>query len=385
MLTDSLRIKIEVKNINVRNKLEEIIRTTEGVQVQRSDDTRRSNLLIFELADDTGNEFQHVQFLLNTDAVDEVFLTSEKPDQAVLMQAIRTGVQEFLSQPLKKEEVEQALERFKKRQEKSQKKEPVKFGQTLNVIGSKGGVGTTTVAVNLAVSLAEKKDVESVALVDMNMLFGEIPLFLEVKPRHHLGELVKHITRLDTTFLMNSLSKSSAGVYVLPSANHLDGYEPVNPKVMDRVINLMKTMFDFVVIDGGQTLDRQVSLKILEMSDIALLVSVLSLPCLSNTDKLLKSFSNLGYPVEKLIRVVINRYLKNAEISLKDAEAAINKKIFWTIPNDFKTTLSAINQGKPLSQIAKRAPITKNLKELADIIIEGKNHQGKKWWSSVNG
>jgi pilus assembly protein CpaE len=384
MADTSLTIKIEIRNKTVTNKLEEIIHSTGGVKLKGPDDNHRTNLLIFELGSDSEKEFLHIESLLHANEVDEVFLTSAKTDKDILMQAIRSGVKEFLSQPLREEEVAKALERFKNRQVKSNDTEPEKIGHVINVIGSKGGVGTTTVAVNLAVSLAERKDVTSVALIDMNMIFGEIPLFLEIKPKHDLSEITKQFSRLDTTFLMNVLSKSSTGVYVLPSPKNFSSNESINPKIMDRILDLMSRKFDFVVIDGGHPLN-QLSLKLLAVSDIVLLTSVLTLPCLSNTDKLLRSLFTLGYPVDKLIKVVMNRYIKKSEISLRDAEDAINKKIFWTIPNDYKTTLSAINQGKALSQIAKKASITKSFRELADSITAEEARIEKSWWRTLKG
>jgi pilus assembly protein CpaE len=314
---------------------------------------------------------------LNAGSVDEIFLTSEDPAQEVLMQAISTGVKEFLPQPLKEEDVRHALRKFKERRGKPKDKGPAKFGNIINVVGTKGGVGTTTIAVNLATSLAEEKDGKSVVLVDMNMVFGEIPLFLEIKPKHNLDEIAKHMSRLDTTFLMNVLSKSTAGVYVLPSPSNLKGGASTDPKMIERLLGLMRRMFDFVIIDGGQSLG-EASLRILEISDTVLLISVLSLPCMSNTDKLLKSLDDMGYPVKKKIQIVINRHLKNPEISLKDAEDAIGKNIFWTIPNDYRTTLSAINQGKTLSQIAAGASITKNITELAYILNGGSKKSSEK-------
>jgi len=300
------------------------------------------------------------------------------------MRAIRTGVKEFLIQPLNEEEIKQSLERFKMRQDKSSTVVPITPGHIINVIGAKGGVGTTTVAVNLAASLAEKKGVKSVALVDMNMLFGEVPLFLEIKPKHDLSEITKQVSRLDNTFLMNALSKSSAGVYVLPSPRHFDHNDALDPKVMDRILELMSRMFDYVIIDGGHPLNPMF-LKLLATSDTVLLTAVLTLPCLTNIDKLLRSLLNLGYPVDKLIKVVMNRYIKSSEISLDDAENGISKKIFWTIPNDYRTTLTAINQGKALSQIAKNAAITKSFKDLADCIAAGELKTEKKWWSALRG
>jgi len=384
MLLNSLTIKLEIKGRSVRNLIESIVRTIDGLQIQDANDSQHVNLLIYEIGTNADESFNHVESVLHANDVDEVFLTSAQADQELLMQAIRTGVKEFLIQPLNEEEVRQALERFKERQDKSKTVVSIKPGHIINVIGAKGGVGTTTVAVNLATSLAEKKGVKSVALVDMNMLFGEVPLFLEIKPKHDLSEITKQVSRLDNTFLMNALSKSSAGVYVLPSPRHFDHHDTLDPKVMDRILELMSRMFDFVIIDGGHPLNPMF-LKLLAASDTVLLTSVLTLPCLSNIDKLLRSLINLGYPVDKLIKVVMNRYLKTSEISLQDAENGISKKIFWTIPNDYRTTLTAINQGKALSQIAKNATITKSFKDLADCIAAGELKTEKKWWSALKG
>ena len=384
MLLNSLTIKLEIKSRSVRNLIESIVRTIDGLQIQDANDSQHVNLLIYEIGTNADESFNHVESVLHANDVDEVFLTSAQADQELLMQAIRTGVKEFLIQPLNEEEVRQALERFKERQDKSKTVVSIKPGHIINVIGAKGGVGTTTVAVNLATSLAEKKGVKSVALVDMNMLFGEVPLFLEIKPKHDLSEITKQVSRLDNTFLMNALSKSSAGVYVLPSPRHFDHHDTLDPKVMDRILELMSRMFDFVIIDGGHPLNPMF-LKLLAASDTVLLTSVLTLPCLSNIDKLLRSLINLGYPVDKLIKVVMNRYLKTSEISLQDAENGISKKIFWTIPNDYRTTLTAINQGKALSQIAKNATITKSFKDLADCIAAGELKTEKKWCSALKG
>ncbi len=383
MATNGLWIRIEANNSETTNWLERVICSIKGVKIQGSDDTRHTNLLIYELGNDVEKEFLHIESLLHAKVVDEIFLTSSNTDRVVLMQAMRSGVKEFLSHPLDEAEVKEALERFKKRQDQSGSSiVSIKPGHVINVVGTKGGVGTTTVAVNLAVSLAERKDVKSVALIDLNMLFGEVPLFLEIDPKHDLSALTNQIARLDSTFLMSILSKSSTGVHVLPSPRHFNSNESLDPKMVDRILELMTRMFDFIVIDGGQPLN-QMSLKLLATSDTVFLVSVLTLPCLSNTDKLLRSLLTLGYPVDKLIKVVINRYLKNSEIALNDAEAAINKKIFWTIPNDYRTTLSAINQGKPLTQIAQKASITKNFVELADRMVLGEAKEEKKWWSSL--
>jgi pilus assembly protein CpaE len=278
------------------------------------------------------------------------------------------------------EEIKLALEGFKGRKEKEVSGESFKDGKIINIIGSKGGVGTTTVAVNLAVSLAEKKSVQSVALIDMNLLFGDIPLFLEIEPKYNWSEITKNISRLDDTFLKNILSVDSSGVCVLPSPSYLSKRNVATPAIMERLLMVMIRMFDYVIVDGGQSLG-DISLKILQLSDSVLLISVLSLPCLSNTNKLLRTFSDLGYPPEENIKVVINRYLKKSDISIKDAEISLEKKIFWTIPNDYQTTVTATNRGKALAQFAPREEITRNFRNLAAEMGPESEKKEKKGWS----
>ena len=378
MADTTIWIKIETKEPGLKKKLAEIIRSIDGMKVQVSQDTRRDSLLIFELGDDIENEFQYIRSLLNDDAVAEVFLISKNSDTGVLMKAIKIGAKEFFLLPLKEGEVLHALEKFKEKKKRARRKKSSKPGQLITVLGCKGGIGTTTLAVNLATNIAQKKTVKSVALIDMNMIFGEIPLFLELEPGYHWGEIVKNISRLDSTFLMNILTKHSSGVHVLPSPATLSDSIAALPEMMGHLIGFMQKLFDFVIIDVGQIVD-EISLKILEMSDTILLVTLLSLPCLSNTNKFLQSISELRTFPEERIKVVINRYLNKPDIPLTEAENSIHKKIFWTIPNDYNATVTAINNGKPLFMAAPNAPITKNLNELADTFVEKEENQ-KKWW-----
>ncbi len=376
----SIRVKLKTKSDGLKEHLEKIVSTKEGFGVQLPGDNLTCDLLIFELGEDIEKEFDLVQDLMDSNSVEEVFLSAENPDPKTLMRAIKCGAKEFFCQPLQEEEVEQALEGFRKRRNPN-KKRPLKSGQIIQVVGSKGGVGTTTVAVNLAVNLAQNKTTQSVAIVDMKMLFGEIPLFLEIKPNYHWGEITKDISRLDSTFLMGILSKHISGVHVLPSPASMNGHPPITPEVFSQVLGIMKSMFDVIVIDGGHSPD-DIYLKILGMSDELLIITDLTLPCLANANRLLRLLKYLGYPSGEKIKIVINRFLKKSQVSIKDAKEGINKEIFWTIPNDYNTITASINQGQALCQIAPRAPITKNIQDLADTLM-GKDkipEKGRRKW-----
>jgi len=366
-----ISVGLEIKNDKVRDEIRDIASSVQGFYVQNESDAGDCNILILEMGEDFKKDCQLVNKLLCSGSVKDIFLVSSCVESEVLLQAMRSGAREFFPLPLKKEELVSAFLKFKERnknlafREKSRKK-----GTIINIVGSKGGIGTTTIAVNFATCLHELMGSrKSVALIDMNLLFGEVPLFLDIEPVFNWGEVVKNISRLDSTYLMSILSKHHSGVHVLPSPTRLDGVTTATPGIIERLLHFMQNEFDYIVIDSGQSLN-ELSLKVLELSDTVLINAILSLPCLINVRRLMETFKKVGYPSDNNVRVIINRYQKNSVISLKEAEKGIEKRIFWQIPNDFHTTISAINQGKTLAAVAHKADITQNITELVSKITQ---------------
>lgn len=358
---------LHLQSQGAQRDLREILSLFRELSLQEYAPHKPYDLLILEIGEDLEAGFGLVRFIQASGLVQEIFLTSTRMDPEFLIRALRAGAREFLPQPIKKEDVTAAI---KKCLEKIQLPDAVdpksdRQGKILYLMGSKGGVGTTTVAVNLAVNLVKgAPNPVSVALVDMNCLLGEIPIFLNINPGFSWGEVARNMSRLDARYLMSTFSKHASGIYVLPAPVGLEEMGASTPKFIEKVMGLTKTMFDFIVIDGGQSLD-DVSLKVLEMTDSLCVITILSLPCLTNVKRLLRTFETLGYPGDEQIRIVVNRYHKQSLISLKDVEAVLNRKISGLIDNDYPNTMSAINQGKPLEMIAPGADVTKNIKSLA--------------------
>ncbi|MHC4454112.1 MAG: AAA family ATPase, partial [Planctomycetota bacterium] len=217
----------------------------------------------------------------------------------------------------------------------------VQKGKIINVFGSKGGVGTTTIAVNLAASLAEREDSSSVALIDMKPVFGEISTILNLETNFSWLEVTRNISRLDPTYLMSILTKHPSGVYVLPSPVELTKDDAVNPQALATLLRLMQTMFDFIVIDSGQSFDDS-SREVIKISDTVLLVCELSLSCIINIKRLQDTFQKYGLLEEEKVGIIVNRFVRNSEISLKDAEESLSKKVMFSIPNAYKITMNAI-------------------------------------------
>ncbi|HBH61370.1 MAG TPA: cobyrinic acid a,c-diamide synthase [Nitrospiraceae bacterium] len=386
MSENMITVRLELKNDAIKEELERIISSVGGYSIRKTNGSGYCDLLVMEVSDRVNGEFDFVSSLKKSGKVGEVFLTSSSTESDVLIHALRTGAKEFFPQPLRQDEVASSLIKFRDQMKDAPMNlRRVKRGKIINVIGSKGGVGTTTVAVNLAASLNDLEDVKSVAVIDMNLIFGEVPLFLDVKTAFNWGEVAKNISRLDSTYLMSVLAKHPSGVYILPSPTDVNGENYATPEIIEQLLDVMVNEFDFIIVDNGQSLN-QISRKILELSDTVLLVSILSLPCLINVKRLLETFWNLGYPREDRVKIVMNRYHKNSVLSINEAEEGTGKEISWLIPNDYNTSMSAINQGKVISSIMNKSEISSSFRDLALALMDkNESKKGKKgFWSWKN-
>ena len=169
MRENIVTVRLEIRDGKVRKDLEEVISSLEGFRIQKSFSIP-SDILILEIRDNSPKEFQLIQDVRSSGMATEVFLTSSRLEPDLLIQALRVGAKEFFSQPIQGEEVKAALLKSKEREEKNEVPErKKKRGKILDVIGSKGGIGTTTVAVNLATNLSQSEASPSVALIEKGL------------------------------------------------------------------------------------------------------------------------------------------------------------------------------------------------------------------------
>ncbi|MBG0775505.1 MAG: cobyrinic acid a,c-diamide synthase [Desulfovibrionaceae bacterium] len=300
-----------------------------------------------------------------------VLAASADGGREVLLAAMRAGAQEFVVLPPDETELCAAVNRILARSQGAGR--TGRSARVFDVVGVKGGVGATTVAVNLAHALARphgKAEPPSVVLVDMNTAFGEVPLFLDLDPLYNWGEVVRNLDRLDASYLMGIVSRHPSGLYVLPAPDLQDRPE-VTAAALDRMFTVLAETFDFVVVDGGSYLD-EVCFNVMALSTRVLLVSSLSLPCLANLRKVSAALTSLGAVDDEDVRVVYNRHLSNAEISVQDAEEIIGRKAFWLVPNDYKEALSAINQGLPLLAAAPKCKAARALSSMAAALADNR-------------
>ena len=292
---------------------------------------------------------------------------SSDSDGQLILQAMRAGAKEFLTMPVGLDDLLAALGRIS----------DAKFDgagaknrstQVIAVCGASGGVGCTSVAVNLGCVLAAVPS-NSVALVDLDLAIGDADVFLDAIPDYSLTDVTQNISRLDFQLLKRSLTKHSSGLYLLPRPVQLQDVELITPDSLRRVFGLLKATFSHIVIDVSKGFTEN-DIAAFEFANEVLVVVQLDLPCLRNLVRLQMSFDEIEGLREKL-KIVVNRVgLESGQIKLKKAKETIGRDIFFQIPNDYRTMIEVRNNGVPLLEQAPKAPITTAMKRLADLLCD---------------
>jgi pilus assembly protein CpaE len=289
-------------------------------------------------------------------------VTSSSTDGNLILRTMRAGAKEFLTQPIKAEDLAAALQRVS-RQRFGSSGGSARGCQIIALTGATGGVGSTSVAVNVGCALAADQN-NSVVLLDLDLCLGDADVFLDSIPEYTLSDVAQNISRLDLTLLKRSLTKHDTGLYLLPRPVQLEDARTITNDELARVLGLLKASFTHVIVDtskGFNSLDMQV----LTEADSVLLVTQLDLPCLRNVVRLLASFKESGKFDEK-VKIVVNRAgYDTGQISLRKAQETIGREIYWQIPNDYRVMVEVRNNGVPLIQQAPRAAITQSINQLA--------------------
>jgi pilus assembly protein CpaE len=314
-----------------------------------------------------------------------MLVVSSSNDGGQILQALRAGAKEFLTQPVRIEDLLGALGRISERRFGGGENKP-RGCQVIAVAGAIGGVGTTSLAVNLGCALAQNPK-NSVALVDLDLCLGDADVFLDSIPDYTLVDVAQNVTRLDFTLLKRSLTKHSSGLYLLPRPVRLEDVHLITSDDLQRVIGLMKATFTHLVLDLSKGYSA-IDMIALEMSHHILLMAQLDLPCLRNVVRLMMSFNEMEGFAEK-VKIIINRVgLDTGHITQKKAVETIGKEIFWQLPNDYRAMIEARNNGVPLREQAPKAAITHSIAQLAAALsgeakTEAQEKAGKK--SSLSG
>lgn len=351
---------LECRSDSVRRMFEELLASHRAFLIKQTGGPATVDVVCVEL-DEINPErtLASLKGLLEKHPTVEVLLTSGRTDSQVMLEAFRIGIKEFLPQPINRKEFDTALSRLKDRLKTKDGDRSAKGGKIIAFLGAKGGIGTSTLAVNLATSLRQLHQEKQVALVDLNLDDSDLPLFLDLQPGKGFRDLARDISRLDATFVQSLMSKHESDLHLLQSG--LTGTEGATGEAIPggavlHTLDVMRSMYDHIFVDCGHTLNPETR-ETLDFASLVVLTTTLSLPSIRRAKQFLHVMRDAGFDREK-VAIVVNRYQSADAELLQHAEGLFEQKVGWLVPNDYAMASSSLNSGVPLTAHAPRAALT---------------------------
>ena len=261
-----------------------------------------------------------------------------------------------------------------------------KWGKKIiSVFGGRGGIGTTSFAVNLGASLRQVEKAPSVVLVELNRNAGDLALFLDLKTPNTLRELGTEFSRLDFQLLRRFLFKHDSGIHVLSSGYNDLIAKRLSPEWIDPILKLLQGSFDFIIIDCGHLLGSTTK-KAFEVSTAVYLLCTLSVPVVNRLKQLMDYLHRSNLPSSR-IKWVINRYIDEENEILRETEKLFNSPATWIIPNDYPRAIRAVNSGTPFVLDSPQSSIARSYRKIASAFLPSAQQPKtqKKWVNRVWG
>jgi len=343
----------------------------DAVKLRHADDV--PDVVFLDLSTGLGSELAFAQGLSKLRPSVTIIACSMKNETnpEFLLQAMRSGIRDFLQKPYNRIEVVSLMHRLGN----ECGAQPVKSagtGRLMAVLGTKGGVGASTVAVNLAVQLARIPGKKAL-LLDFSRPMGDVAALLDLKPKFQVRDAIENVRRLDTTMLGGLLTPHTSGLQVLCGATRLEDWQNGSLPVVERIVELALRSFHFVVLDMGSFYSAEWE-RILQTAEV-LLVSEADLTGLAKLDKHLRALANLCVPSNQ-VRLVINRWHRSDEEALAQIESHMKMPVFARLPNNFKQVTEATVRGVPV--VKNGDPLTEGFAKMAGQMAGMENANGRK-------
>jgi len=249
--------------------------------------------------------------------------------------------------------------------------DPRTMPRIITVTGPKGGVGKTTIAVNLAVALRELSGAK-VILIDLYTQFGDVPTMLNLAPTHTLTELAYAGPQLDGEMLENYVVRHESGVSVLTTS-----VEPVPPEALpdeyvDLTINILKRLYRYIVIDAPPLLSASTNAAMSRCSYLFVVANLQELTAVADAKKFARAVVG-KYISRDRLRVILNRVARSNPLPVGDARKLLDYEVAAEVPNDDNVPLAA-NQGNPIVLDKPRSPASVSIRALANWVVQSAGH-----------
>ncbi len=316
--------------------------------------TRDFDVVVIELDSDPECALELVKNI-SINGQSTVIVYSKQTGQDLLIRSMRAGAREFLTLPFAPGAMAEALKRASVL---SSAVRPAARtdGKLLVFLSAKGGSGVTTLACNSAVSLAQDSGRRTL-LIDLNLPLGDAAINLGIDASHSVVAALEDFKRLDSSFLFSLLEKHASGLFVLAAPSELAPTH-VSDEAIDKLLEVARRDFDFVVVDAGSKLDLQ-STRVFDKSATIYLVTQIGIAELRNSNRLIARLSSIGGPK---LEVVLNRFdPRNMEIAEDNITRALTRRPDWKIPNNYpavrrmqNTAVSLMRDDSEISQAIRQ-------------------------------
>lgn len=289
-------------------------------------------------------------------AAPDVFVIASNfhADGETVIACMRAGANEFLLQPLKRTDFRDALGRLERAPRSSTAVES-KLGKLYTFIGTKGGVGTTTLAVNFAAVLAQRK--LSTVAIDLDWIGNDVAMQLGASPQYTLNEVAENLERMDQALFEGFVTRDPLGFYLVGPPDALDHNANFSDAMFRDFAAFLAEKYDAVVIDGGRAVSNEVVLAAAQVSAAVFLVIDQEFPSVRNAQRYITFLMRMGFNQDQ-IKVLVNRYTKkiNAHMAnLEQIQQTLNQAVFYGIPQS-PAVLAAINRARPFVANREAAP-----------------------------
>ena len=333
-----------------RRQLGRLLRSG-GVPVALLEDGRPAgeqsppDLVAVDIRRDAAAGMAAIERLRATHPTTAIFAVAQTTDPELILQAMRAGANEFFMWPVPEDSFQGAVRRTATRRDSAQAQaRPPSV--TMVFFGAKGGAGTTTVAVNCAVELARLTKRQTL-IVDLKAGFGEVSLFLGVRPRYTVLDALESLHRLDKDFLRELCAKHKSGLEILAGSEQFERPGAQDAGAVEELFRVVGKTHDYVVVDAGNQINS-CSIAALYAADTIFVVATPDVPSVRNAQRLVDRVRQLGVGGER-IRILLNRASDQHMIGQKQIETALGYGIHHTFTSDYRTVSTALNSGVPLA------------------------------------
>ncbi len=289
-------------------------------------------------------------------------------DPTTIISAMRAGCGQFVPWPIDMDDLRSAVNRIR-----ASRTGRNHDSMVICAIGSSGGVGSTTIACNLAIELGRSVN-RQCALIDMDLEFGDVGCFLDSRPMYSVVDLCGKAVELDRSMVEHAFLDLPAKVSVLLRPEHLEATREATPEGVASMIALAEEIFPFVVIDLPRS-SGPLGAAALEAADLVLIVTQLGVSPIRNATRIHECLSQMDVPEEN-IEIVLNRCgAESAGFGPDKVAEHFNKPVFATIPNDYRRAKASLDRGRAIVASAPKSPVGRSIREMALRIAQSHSRQ----------